>query len=119
MQLVTDFYGGVGFYETLLELIKRYCHDTLSANFSDWRTAKSYRYDPAQIAAFEVPALLLPGGVKSRMMRDVTYGLYQQFERAAQKVLPTAGHFLISTYTADCAGLIERHISDNLPLSAL
>ena len=117
MQLVTDFYGGVGFYETLLELIKRYCYDTLSANFSDWRTAKSYRYDLAQIAAFEVPALLLPGGMKSRMMRDVTYGLYKQFERAAQKVLPTAGHFLISTHTADCAGLIERHISDNLPLS--
>jgi hypothetical protein len=53
------------------------------------------------------------------MMRDVTYGLYQRFERAAQKVLPTMGHFLISTHASDCAGLIERHISDNLPLSAL
>ena len=57
-QLLTNFYGGVGFSETLLDLIKRYFHDTLSANLSDWRTAKSYRYYPAQIAAFEVPALL-------------------------------------------------------------
>ena len=109
----------MGFYETLPELVKRYCHDTLSANLLDWRTAKSYRYDPAQIAAFEVPALLVSSGVKSRMMRDVTYGLYQRFERAAQKVLPTMGHFLISTHASDCAGLIERHIPDNLPLSAL
>ena len=53
------------------------------------------------------------------MMHNVTYGLYQQFEQNAQKVSPTAGHFLISTHAADCAGLIERHISDNLPLSEL
>ena len=118
-RLMIDLYSGVGFYETLPELVKRYCHHTLSANLLDWRKAKSYRYDPAQITAFEVPALLVSGRVKSRMMRDVTYGLYQRFERVAQKVLPTAGHFLIRTYAADCAGLIERHISDNLPLSAL
>lgn len=104
---VIDYWGGTGAFAALPEPVQDYCRKTTWANVLDWRTAFAFGATPADYAKIEAPVLLVRGAKAVPSMVEITEALSRAIPQARSAVVDGAGHFLISTHPAECAGLLQ------------
>lgn len=104
---VIDYWGGAKAFARLPEPVQDYCRKTTFANVLDWRTAFAFGATPADYARIEVPVLLVRGANAVPAMVEITEALGRAMPQAQTEVVGGAGHFLISTHPAECAGLLR------------
>lgn len=104
---IIDFWGGAGSFAALPEGVQDYCRKTAGANVLDWRTAFAFGATPADYARLDIPVLLVRGAKAVPAMVEITEALARALPRTQPAVVEGAGHFLISTHPAECAGLLR------------
>ena len=65
---------------------------------------------PADYARIDVPVLLVRGGRAVPAMVEITEALRRAIPQARTAAVEGAGHFLISTHSAECAGLLREFL---------
>ena len=61
-------------------------------------------------SAITVPATIVRGEHANASIVDVSNEIVNAAERAALRVVPGSGHFLISTHPSECAAIIDAHM---------
>jgi len=107
---VIDYWGGTGAFAALPEVVQDYCRKTTFANVLDWRTAFAFAATPADYARIAIPVLLVRGAKAVPAMVEITEALGRAMPQSRSAVVEGAGHFLISTHPADCAGLLRNFL---------
>lgn len=107
---VIDYWGGAEAFARLPEPVQDYCRKTTFANVLDWRTAFAFGATPVDYARIEVPVLLVRGALAVPSMVEITAALSRAIPQAETAVVEGAGHFLISTHPAECAGLLREFL---------
>ena len=103
---IIDFWGGEGAFAAMPEPVKAYCRETGDVNVLDWRTAFGYDITLSACSSLQVPVLLVRGGLANPAMVAITDALQASLPQVDAHVVEGAGHFLISSHPASCAGLL-------------
>jgi pimeloyl-ACP methyl ester carboxylesterase len=112
---IIDFWGGEGAFAAMPEAVKAYCRQTAGSNVLDWRTAFDFELERAQLARLALPVLLVRGAEANPAMVAITEALRTNLPRVRAEVVDGAGHFLITTHAAACAGLLSSFLAGQAP----
>jgi pimeloyl-ACP methyl ester carboxylesterase len=112
---IIDFWGSAGDFAAMPEPVKSYCRETSAVNVLDWHTAFDYDITPRQCSSLKLPVLLVRGGRANPAMVAITAALRECLPRASTHVVEDAGHFLISSHPAQCAGLLSGFLDASNP----
>ena len=107
---VIDFWGGAGSFAAMPEPVQEYCRQTTRSNVFDWRAVSSFDVDGAALSRLNLPVLLVRGEHANPAMVAMTDGLGSALPRVRSAVVAGAGHFLVSSHPAECAGLLRGHL---------
>jgi len=107
---IIDFWGGAGVYAAMPEPVRAYCRQTSSVNVLDWRTAFGFDVAPADLAALQIPVLLVRGALANPAMAQMTDLMAAHLPDVRPVVVEGAGHFLITTHAAQCAALLDSFL---------
>jgi pimeloyl-ACP methyl ester carboxylesterase len=109
---IIDFWGGGGNFAALPAPVQDYCRLKVDANVLDWRSAFAFDLSSDDLAPMDFPVLLVRGEGANPAMVAMTELLGSKLPRVRTEVVTGAGHFLVSSHPAECAVLLDRHLSD-------
>jgi pimeloyl-ACP methyl ester carboxylesterase len=112
---VIDFWGGAGCFAALPQPVQDYCRKTAAANVLDWMTDFGFAAGASDYAKLEMPVLLVRGEMANPAMVAMTDALARALPNVRPAVIPGAGHFLVSSHPAQCAGLLGSFLADVTP----
>ena len=107
---IINFWGGAGVYAAMPEAVRAYCRQTSAVNVLDWRTAFGFDVAPADLAALQIPVLLVRGQLANAAMVQMTDVMAAHLPDVRPVVVEGAGHFLITTHAAQCAALLDSFL---------
>jgi len=110
--LIIDFWSRPGVFEAMPGPVQDYCRSTAATNVLDWRSASGFTPFISEYAAIDVPCTIVRGEHAIQPMVDISNGIVQQVRDADLRVVPGAGHFLISTHPETCAAIIDDHMEN-------
>lgn len=109
--LIIDFWSQPGVFQAMPEPVRNYCRSTAFTNVLDWRSASGFTPLISEYAAIGVPCTIVRGEHAIQPMIDISDGIARQIPNAGLRVVPGAGHFLISTHSQSCAAIIDDHMA--------
>jgi len=115
--LIIDFWSQPGVFEAMPEPVQDYCRSTACTNVLDWRSAAGFNPFISEYAAIEVPCTLVRGEHAIQPMIDISDTIARQIPDSTLRVVPEAGHFLISTHSESCATIIDDHMTNYAAIS--
>ncbi|MCC5860170.1 MAG: alpha/beta hydrolase [Ectothiorhodospiraceae bacterium] len=107
---IIDWWSGAGTFAAMPEEVQEFCRTVAPANRLDWEIGLGFHPDHAAISALGIPVLLVRGERAVPAMVAMTDVLSALLPSAQCAVVADAGHFLISTHPAACAGLLTDHL---------
>ncbi|MAI57688.1 MAG: hypothetical protein CML56_01660 [Rhodobacteraceae bacterium] len=110
---IIDFYGGMGFFGSMPDNIKKACNAAAPANCLDWQGAPHFHLNEKSLRNFSNPTIIAYGDKTNKHMKSVTKHLSNTMPKAQTNKIPGAGHFLISTHPKECAFPIEQNIKQS------
>lgn len=105
-----DFYGGAGTYASWPPRVRAYAVETTPVNILDWASAYGFALSAASLAAVQIPALVIRGGVSHPAVQRANALLAVCMSRAALATIDTAAHFMIATHPSEVGRLIDQHM---------
>ena len=103
---IIDFWGGAGAFAAMPEAVQTYCRQTAAVNVLDWHSDFGMAVTTADLAALDMPVLLVRGALANPAMVQITESLRAALPRVQHAAVEGAGHFLVSTHAAACAGML-------------
>jgi pimeloyl-ACP methyl ester carboxylesterase len=107
---IIDFWGGSGAFAAMPAAVQDYCRQTAPANVLDWHCDFGYPINHAELNQLTSPVLVVRGERANPAMVGMSEVLAAQLPQARAAVVAGAGHFLITSHAADCAGLLAAHL---------
>jgi pimeloyl-ACP methyl ester carboxylesterase len=107
-----DFYGGAGTFASWPPRVRDYAVATTSVNILDWAGAYDFAPSAAELAAVDVPVLVLRGEKSHPTVRQANAILAARIRRAECITVEGAAHFMISTHPNRVARLVAEHVLD-------
>ena len=108
--IIIDFWGRPGAFAAMPEGFQDLCRASARTNLIDWQSAIGFTPDVTDYSAITVPATIVRGEHANASIVDVSNEIVNAAERAALRVVPGSGHFLISTHPSECAAIIDAHM---------
>lgn len=108
---IIDFYGGDGTFAGYPDPVREKLVSQTATNILDWRSGFASPVGLEDIAAVQVPTLVVCGGRSHMAMRRSNQLLVEHLPHSNFKVLDRANHFMIGTHAEDLTSIIERHVS--------
>jgi pimeloyl-ACP methyl ester carboxylesterase len=105
-----DFYGGAGTYASWPPRVRAYAVETTPVNILDWASAYGFSLSAAWLAAVQIPALVIRGGVSHPAVQCANALLSECMSEAALVTIDTAAHFMIATHPNEVGRLIAQHV---------
>jgi pimeloyl-ACP methyl ester carboxylesterase len=105
-----DFYGGAGTFASWPPRLRAYAIETTHVNILDWSCGYAFPEVAEQLAAIDIPTLVLYGGASPRAVQRANELLADQVRGARRKMVDGAAHFMIATHAAEVADAVARHI---------
>lgn len=105
-----DFYGGAGTFAAWPPRVRAYAMETTPVNIRDWATAFAFRPTDAELAALDLPVLVVRGGDSNAAMQRANGLIAERVPGGALVTVAGAAHFMIATHAAEVAALVERHV---------
>jgi pimeloyl-ACP methyl ester carboxylesterase len=105
-----DFYGGAGTYASWPPRVRAYAVETTPVNILDWASAYGFSLSAAWVAAVQIPALVIRGGVSHPAVQCANALLSECMSEAALVTIDTAAHFMIATHPNEVGRLIAQHV---------
>jgi pimeloyl-ACP methyl ester carboxylesterase len=105
-----DFYGGAGTYASWPARVRAYAVETTPVNILDWASAYGFALSAASLAAVDIPALVIRGGVSHPAVQRANALLGKWMGRAVLATMDTAAHFMIATHPNEVGRLIAHHV---------
>jgi pimeloyl-ACP methyl ester carboxylesterase len=109
---IIDFWGGDGSFAAMPDAVQGYCRQTAASNVLDWHTAFGFGVTLADLGRLRMPVLLVRGANANPAMVAITDALHSGLPHARCEVVTGAGHFLISSHPAQCAGLLASFLAE-------
>ncbi|MEP1208273.1 MAG: alpha/beta hydrolase [Rhizobiaceae bacterium] len=109
--LIIDYWGHEGFFAAMPETVRNFCRATTYTNVLDWRAAAGFTPRVSEFSSIDVPSSLVRGELANDAIVEITGLLSQIMPSATQHIVPSAGHFLISTHAEQCAAIIDDHMA--------
>lgn len=107
---VIDFYGGPGTFDAYPGSVKEKLISQTATNILDWQTGYASAVSIAEIAAMQVPTLVICGGTSHLAMKRSNQLLVNHLPFSELRILEGANHFMMGTHADDLAAAIECHI---------
>jgi pimeloyl-ACP methyl ester carboxylesterase len=114
IELMIDFYGGTGTFESWPPRVRDYAIATTATNILDWASAYGFRLTRALLAKLDIPTLVLWGGDSHPAIRR-TNQLLAHCTKASEVRLGGAAHFMISTHVEEVARTLAQHAGSATP----
>jgi pimeloyl-ACP methyl ester carboxylesterase len=105
-----DFYGGAGTYASWPPRVRAYAVETTPVNILDWASAYGFSLSAAWLAAVQIPAIVIRGGVSHPAVQCANALLSECMSEAALVTIDTAAHFMIATHPNEVGRLIAQHV---------
>lgn len=105
-----DYYGGAGTFASWPAKLRAYAIETTHVNILDWSCGYAFPRSAAQVAALDVPTLVLWGGASPRAVQRANELLAQHVLGARGRTVAGAAHFMIATHAAEVAAAVADHI---------
>jgi len=105
-----DFYGGAGTFASWPPRVRDYAVATTAVNILDWAGAFRFAPSAAELAAIEIPVLVLHGEKSHPAIRQANGVLAAQIRQAECISVEGAAHFMISTHPNRIARLVGEHV---------
>jgi pimeloyl-ACP methyl ester carboxylesterase len=112
IETMIDFYGGAGTFAGWPPQVRAYAVETTRVNLVDWASVFGFCISPADLAALELPVLVMRGGESHPAVQRANELVSTHIEGASLVTVAGAAHFLISTHARDVARAIARHIAN-------
>lgn len=107
---IIDYWGGEGVFAAMPASVQDYCRQTVGANVLDWHTCFGFEAAGPDLARLDLPVLLVRGGLANAAMVAITELLAAHLREVRHEVVDGAGHFLVTSHAAECAGLLAAHL---------
>lgn len=107
-----DFYGGAGTFASWPARVRDYAVATTAVNILDWASAFRFAPTAAELAAIEIPVLVLRGEKSHPAIRHANAVLAARLRQAECITVDGAAHFMISTHPNRVARLVAEHVLD-------
>ena len=111
--IIIDYWGHDGYFASMPPAVQEFCRAHTYANILDWRCAAGFRPKVAEFAALRIPVTMVRGEKANESMTDITRAISDTIPNAKQRIVPGAGHFLISTHPEQCAQIIDQHMKSH------
>jgi pimeloyl-ACP methyl ester carboxylesterase len=105
-----DFYGGAGTFASWPPRVRAYATETTSVNILDWASAYGFRVTCTELAAIDLPVLIMRGGMSNYAMQRVNELLSIHIRGASLITTSGAAHFMIATHPEDVARAVVGHV---------
>lgn len=105
-----DFYGGAGTFASWPPRLRAYAIETTHVNILDWSCGYAFPEIAGELAAIDIPTLVLYGGASPRAVQRANELLADQVPGARRKMIEGAAHFMIATHAAEVAEAVARNI---------
>jgi pimeloyl-ACP methyl ester carboxylesterase len=107
-----DFYGGAGTFASWPTRVRDYAVTTTAVNLLDWASAYDFAPSPSELAAVDIPVLVVRGGESHPAVRRANTVLAAGLRQAECITIEGAAHFMIATHPNRIARLIAEHVLD-------
>lgn len=111
IERMIDFYGGAGTFAGWPQRVRDYAIETTPVNILDWASGYGFALTPELLAAIDIPALVLWGGVSHPAVQRANELLAFCLPNALALSISGAAHFMIATHARDVADTIARHVA--------
>ena len=108
---IIDFYGGPGMFDGYPGQVKEKLISQTATNILDWKTGFASAVSMAEIAAINVPTLVLCGSASHLAMKRSNELLVDHLPDSNLRMLEAANHFMIGTHAEKLTAIIEGFIS--------
>ena len=106
-----DFYaGGAGTFASWPPRLRAYAIETTHVNIVDWSCGYAFPESAEQVAALDIPALVLWGGASPAAVQRANELLADHIPRSRRMTIAGAAHFMIATHVNEVAAAIARHV---------
>jgi pimeloyl-ACP methyl ester carboxylesterase len=105
-----DFYGGAGTFASWPPRLRAYAIQTTHVNILDWSCGYAFPEASGELAAIDIPTLVLYGGASPRAVQRANELLADHVRGARRKMVAGAAHFMIATHAVEVADAIASHI---------
>ncbi len=111
IETMIDFYGGAGTFAAWPPRVRAYAVETTPVNLLDWASVYDFRISPADLAALDLPVLVMRGRESHPAVQRANELVSTHIQGATLVTVAGAAHFLISTHAQDVAWAIARHVA--------
>jgi pimeloyl-ACP methyl ester carboxylesterase len=112
---VIDFYGGAGSFDGYPTSIQEKLISQTATNVLDWQSGIETSVSLTDIAAVQVPTLVVCGSASNMPMKRCNQLLVDHLPNSHFKMMEGANHFMIGTHAKELTAAIERHLSGQEP----
>lgn len=105
-----DFYGGAGTFASWPPRVRDYAAATTAVNMLDWASAYGFAPSPVELAAIDLPVLVLCGGDSHPAVRRANERLAAWTSGTGCTTVAGAAHFMIATHAEHISELIADHV---------
>lgn len=109
---IIDYWGGDGSFAAMPDAVQGYCRQTAASNVLDWRSVFGFGVTLADLGRLRMPVLLVRGANANPAMLALTDALRSGIAHARCEVVAGAGHFLIGSHPAECAGVLSSFLAE-------
>ncbi len=108
---VIDYWGGTGAWAAMPENVRAACRAMVAANVLDWDTAATFTPGRADLAALDMPVLLVRGSRANPVIVAIQDFLGDWIPDAERQTVKGAGHFLTTTHAKECGQLLADFLA--------
>lgn len=105
-----DFYGGAATFASWPSRLRAYAIETTHVNILDWACGYAFPESAEQLAATDIPTLVLWGGASPAAVQRANELLADHVPQSRRMTVAGAAHFMIATHAAEVATAIARHM---------
>jgi len=109
--IIIDFWGKAGQFKAMPEKFREYCRSAVYSNILDWRAAIGFKQSLPEFSALDMLCTFARGEHANVALKDVTDAMARYTPDSTIKIVPSSGHFLISTHPTECAAIIDDHMA--------
>lgn len=106
-----DFYGGSGTFASWPARLRAYAIETAHVNIVDWSCGYAFPESVEQLAALDIPTLVVWGGASPVAVQRANELLAEHVARSRRLTVGGAAHFMIATHVSAVAAAIAEHIA--------
>jgi pimeloyl-ACP methyl ester carboxylesterase len=108
---VVDLHDGDGSFDALPSRVRDYIMATTATNILDWHSHLGFDVPLAVYSSIAVHSLIIRGGRGHPYIARSAEVLRGALPNACSVTIPGAAHSMMTTHTAEVAGLIGEHVS--------